>query len=54
LAFDQLAQASGPLTPEQLRQKLIASGGDATFLKENMAVVLQQMNLQGQLTLALR
>lgn len=49
VAFDLLLQSTIPLTRDQLQQRMQANGVDALFLRQNFPMVLQQMNLQGQL-----
>jgi hypothetical protein len=49
LAMEQLSQATAPLTPEQLQQRITAIGGDPVFLRENFPMILQQLSMQGEL-----
>ena len=49
LAFQILTQMSEPLTSEQLGQRIIASGGDKTFVNENMPLLIETMVQQGEL-----
>jgi hypothetical protein len=50
LAFQQLLQSNGPITQDQLRQKILMAGGDKAYLTDNLPTLLQQMIMQRQLS----
>jgi hypothetical protein len=47
LAMQVISQNKDPLTSDQLRQRMIAAGGDKEYLQDSMVLVLQQMSMQG-------
>jgi hypothetical protein len=46
LAIEQILQANSPLTPDQLMKRMVAVGGDASYLQNNLPVLLQQLSDQ--------
>ena len=49
ITLEQLLQSNSPLTIDQLLHRVVAAGGNAEFLKDNFPMVLQQLNMMGQL-----
>ena len=50
VGWKALSAAAAPLTIEQLKSAMIKDGGDKVFLDQNMPLVVQQMQMQGFLS----